>query len=481
MFKRFYSLQTALLLHELSFILLVLITVSAGGVWSVFWQQNSAESLRIGSMNTTVQNVRGELYRQLKEVFDASFLHDNDAIDEYQSYTGTITQELKTLNSLSSDEQEQRAIRDVSKAYRDFYEQTVVLFRSESLGVEQQQLLDHDLEQETFAQLELAFTTLEQLLTSKQQLLTDSRARWSKTLIWLALVPLLIAISLLLVARRFVRGNVVRPLSDVIDGAKLISKGDLDHDIPLVGVTELVKLSEAINTMASDLVSSRDRLVETKKQAAMGDLVPLVAHNIRNPLAGIRAASQVAIDDEIPGHTKDTLSDIIVAVDRLERWVTSLLSYLHPMKPHLSATTLKDIADNALLLIELQLVDKSITLKRLGWEGAAKTVQLDGHLFEQAVFNLAQNALEASKAGDVITLQYKQSDDALSLTIIDQGLGLIFDPLSEQPLNGDVKRLSCGLGIPFAQKIIKQHGGTLTYRKGSNGGTAVEIKLMLPS
>ncbi|NOQ93104.1 MAG: HAMP domain-containing protein [Methylophaga sp.] len=481
MLKRFNSLQTALLLHELSFILLVLITVSAGGIWSVFWQQNSAESLRIGSMNTTVQNVRGELYRQLKEVFDASFLHDSDAVDEYQSYTGTITQELETLNSLASDEQELIAIKLVSTAYTEFYEQTVVLFRAEILGVEQQQLLDHDLEQETFAQLELAFTTLEQLLTSKQKLLTESRARWSKRLIWLALIPLLIAISLLLVARRFVRRNVVHPLADVIDGAKLISKGDLDHNIPLAGVIELVKLSEAINAMASDLVSSRDRLVETKKQAAMGELVPLVAHNIRNPLAGIRAASQVARDDDIPENTKDTLSDIIVAVDRLESWVTSLLSYLHPMKPHLSETTLINVADNALLLIELQLVDKSITLKRLGWDDSASTVQLDGHLFEQALFNLVQNALEASKAGDVITLQYEQGMDVLTLTIFDEGKGLTFDPLSEQPQSGDVKRLSCGLGIPFAQKIIKQHGGTLTYHEGPNGGTAVEIKLMLAS
>jgi len=450
-------------------------------MWSIFWQHSSVESLRIGSMNTSVQNVRGELYRQLKEVFDASFLHDNDAIDEYQSYTRTITDELLELNTLASDEQERLAINQVSTAYDAFYDKTVVLFHTEDLVVEEKQLLDNDLEQETFAHLETAFANLEQLLTDKQRILGDSQQRWSERLIWLAALPLLMAISLLVAARRFVKQNIVLPLSDVIDGAKLISKGDLSHDIPLVGVTELVKLSEAINTMAADLVSSRDRLVETQKQAAMGELVPLVAHNIRNPLAGIRAASQVAKDDDIPVNTRDTLTDIIVAVDRLELWVTSLLSYLHPMRPHLSETTLVELADNALLLIELQLVDKNISLKRVGWQLAAKKVELDNHLFEQALFNLVQNALEASQEGDIITLEYEQTDNVICLSIVDQGHGMSFDPLSKLTRNSDDKRLSYGLGIPFAQKIIKQHEGTLSYGAGINGGTVAKISLMLPA
>jgi len=213
----------------------------------------------------------------------------------------------------------------------------------------------------------------------------------------------------------------------------------------------------------------------------MGELVPLVAHNIRNPLAGIRAASQVARDDDIPTPVKDTLTDIIVAVDRLENWVTSLLSFLHPMKPHFSETTLIDVTDNALSLIELQLVDKNIKISRAGWDVEAKILKLDLHLFEQALFNLLQNALEASKEGDIITVCYQENMDSISLKIIDQGQGMTFDPISKQVLEGETKRLSCGLGIPFAQKIIKQHAGQLNYHSVKNSGTEVEINLMLES
>lgn len=480
MLKRFNSLQATLLLHELSFVLLVLITATVGIIWSVSWQHNSTESLRIGSINTTVQNIRGELYRQLKEVFDASFLHDSDAIDEYQSYTSTIKDYLIELNTIVADEQELQAIKKVSIAYDAFYSETVILFGETVLNLEQQQLLDDELEQHTFVQLELAFSNLERLLSDKQQRLTESREAWATRLVLLAPIPLLLAISLLMMARRFVKKNVVRPLSDVIDGAKLISKGNLEHAIPLGGVTELVRLSEAINTMASELAASRDSLIETKKQAALGELVPLVAHNIRNPLAGIRAASQVARDDDISATTKDTLSDIIVAVDRLERWVTSLLSFLHPVRPHFSLTTLPEVTDNALSLIELQLADKDIKLKRVGWDIERQSLPLDIHLFEQAIFNLVQNALEASSGGDVITLSYGQEADIISLIIADQGKGMTFDPESEQVLNGTTKHLGCGLGIPFARKIIKQHRGMLIYHDAEKSGTAVEIRLTIP-
>lgn len=479
MLKRFNSLQATLLLHELSFVLLIVITASIGVIWSVSWQQSSVESLRIGSMNTKVQNLRGELYRQLKEVFDASFLHDNDAAEEYESYTRIISTDLKELEKLAVDKQERDTIHNVSEAYNAFYQQTVVLFQDKDLGIEQQILLDNGLEKQTFAQLELSFKKLDSILDNKQQKITDSRERWSKRFLWFVSLPLLFAVSLLLLARRFVKKNIVKPLADVTDVAKRISKGDLAHDILPEGVTELQRLSGAINSMAGELTANRDSLVESKKQAAMGELVPLVAHNIRNPLAGIRAASQVALDEDIPKPTKDTLSDIIVAVDRLERWVSSLLSYLHPMKPHLSEITLLDVADNALLLIELQLVDKSIEIKRTGWDCEAKNINVDIHLFEQAIFNLIQNALEASKRDDVIELVYQQQADTVILSIIDQGIGLTFDPISEQVIDGEAKRLGCGLGIPFAQKIIKQHDGLLSYHAGSRVGTIAKITLKL--
>lgn len=477
MVKRFNSLQTTLLLHELSFILLVLITGMVGIIWSASWQSSSEESLRIGSMNSTMQNIRGDVYRQLKEVFDATFLHDKDASKEYLAYTNSIQGYLLDMTLLANDEQELEAVQLVDNAYDAFHTKTEQLLDDANAIIDRQKLLDKELEKYTFSQLEQAFTNLDQLLHNKQMALSLSKQQWTQRLTWLAPIPVLLAIGLLILARRFVRKNVVYPLTELVEGARLISKGDLNHKVPLIGVSNLVRLSQAINSMALELANSRDRLFETKKQAALGELVPLVAHNIRNPLAGIRAAAQVARDEDISDSTRDTLTDIIVAVDRLERWVTSLLRYLHPIKPHLSETTLVAVTDNALSLIELQLADKNISLQRLGWQTPAVSLSLDIHLFEQAIFNLVQNALEASLPGNVIELVYRQYENKVSLTIHDQGRGMTFDPVAEQVTAGEVKHLSCGLGIPFTLKIIKQHGGNLAYDKSDPDGTAVTITL----
>lgn len=477
MFKRFNSLQTTLLLHELSFILLVLITGIVGIIWSASWQSSSEESLRIGSMNKTMQNIRGDVYRQLKEVFDATFLNDNDASKEYLAYTHSIQDYLRDMAVLATDEPELAAVQLVNNAYDAFHTKTEQLLDDGNAIIDRQKLLDKELEKYTFAQLEEAFTNLDQLLHNKQMALSRSKQQWTQRLTWLAPIPVLLAIGLLILARRFVRKNVVFPLTELVEGARLISKGDFNHKVPLIGVSNLVRLSQAINSMALELAESRDRLFESKKQAALGELVPLVAHNIRNPLAGIRAASQVARDEDIPDATRDTLTDIIVAVDRLERWVTSLLRYLHPIKPHLSDTTLIAVTDNALSLIELQLADKNISLQRFGWESKAVSLSLDIHLFEQAIFNLVQNALEASSTDSDIQLVYRQYENKVSLTIHDHGRGMTFDPVAEQVTEGEVKRLSCGLGIPFSLKIIKQHGGSLAYDNSDTDGTAVTITL----
>ncbi len=479
--KKLHTIQGSLLLHELSFVLLILIMASVAIGWAFAWQKSSEESLRLTAMNSHTQNIRGELYRQLKEVFDATFLSDQDAADEYDLYLRRIHAYLDDLQILAEDTAERQAIDRIAGAYAEFHRQTRQLLVPEHLSTEQKQLLDHQLEQYTFSELETAFGRFDHLLKNKQQTLTINRQKWMSQLIILVPVPILLAVSLLMFSRHFVRKNLVRPLAAVMQGARRISKGELQYHIEARGVEDLVRLANAINTMADELASNRDKLVEAKKQAALGELVPLVAHNIRNPLAGIRAAAQVTLDDSPDPAVTDALHDIIVAVDRLERWVTSLLTYLHPLKPHFTHQTLPQVADNAMSLIQLQLSDKQLGTDKNGWQPEASLIAVDTNLMEQTIFNLVQNAIEAAPPQSTISLQYREQADKVELTIKDQGKGMRYDPVAEQVTDGEAKRLGCGLGIPFALKVIKQHGGELTYDAEPGRGTRVIIRLPRPT
>lgn len=479
LFSRFRrSIQGSLLLHELSFFIIILVTASVGIVWAFAWQKSSEESLRLTSMNNHMQNIRGELYRQLKEVFDANFLADTDAPKEYEQYTDRITGFIQDLKQEAEQENEFQAVIDIELAYQRFHDETHALLTVIRPSEQQKELLNLQLEKYTFKALEDAFSHFETLLNNKQDSLTHDRQKWMSQLIILVPIPVLLAFTLLLLSRRFVSNNVIKPLARVMQGARRISKGELNHEIKGGGVDELIRLSDAINTMASELIINRDRLIEAKKQAALGELVPLVAHNIRNPLASIRAASQVTLDESPAPEIQEALKDIIIAVDRLERWVTSLLTYLHPIRAHFIQKPLTQVADNSLAMMDLQLKDKAIYIERKGWELEPAPVFIDINLMEQAIFNLVQNAIEASPASSLLVLEYKERSDHIELSICDQGKGMNFDPLDEDAVGkDDTKRLSFGLGIPFTLKVVKQHQGELIYHANGNKGTCVMVRL----
>ena len=81
--KKLQSIQGALRFHELSFVVLIIMTALMSFNWALAWQKSSEESLRLSSINTHVQHLRGDLYRQLKEVFDVVFLNDELAEEQY--------------------------------------------------------------------------------------------------------------------------------------------------------------------------------------------------------------------------------------------------------------------------------------------------------------------------------------------------------------------------------------------------------------
>lgn len=267
LFHRSHSIQGSLLLHELSFVLLIFVTAAVAIGWGFAWQKSAAESLRLTEMNSHTQSVRSEVYRQLKEVFDATLLGDNYASDEYAHYLERINTYLVDLHSLAESPREQAAIAKIALAYDGFHQQTRQLLDEQSLSEQHKQLLDRQLEQYTFPELEIAFIRFEKLLTHQQQLLMMSREIWLWQMLLLVVLPVIIAVTFLLLARRFVRRNMVKPLAEVMQGAKWISSGDFTHQIQESGLDELNNLARAINTMATELANQRERLALSPQAA----------------------------------------------------------------------------------------------------------------------------------------------------------------------------------------------------------------------
>ncbi len=473
------ALRVLLLLHDLSFLALILFAVISGAYGIFIWDQASKQSQRINALVQEIYQVRGDLYRQMKELFDAFFLQDSEALSEYNHFTSTILTHLGHLQSIAGDDDERLAIQEIENNYRNFVNEAPKLFYRYQSNPDRlaQKSLYKDIETGIFNRYEEVTKRAEQLLSLKQaeiKLRLDDARRHS---IGVLLVPVLLAFILLVFSRQILKNAIVRPINDIIDATNAISTGDLSHQVPEAGAQELALLSREINKMAEDLAASRDALVKSEKQAALGLLVPMLAHNIRNPLASIRATAQVMDVPALDKEMQESIQGIIHTVDRLERWTGGLLSYLHPIKPSLNPVLLSTVVDGAMATLRQKLNEKASVIHENSADIRAP-ILTDEHLLEQMLYNLLLNALEACPKGAAITLDCQRHEDSVVLLIIDQGPGMPFTPNPHALTPGPTtKRFGTGLGIPFAFKVCEELGGMLQFESVQGKGTTVRVTL----
>ena len=473
------ALKSLLLVHETAFLVLVTVTGAFGGMWTFFWLESSNELSRVDALLYEAQLVRGDLYRQLKEVVRARGIDDTKALRQYYRHLHSIQRHFSQLKRRVEDEEERYAVKEMQTAYTRVQDDMNLIFTDPQLAGENVRfrILDPEYEAWLLKGFEQTFRQFSELITGRREKMELDLERWTTLAPIVIPVPIVLAALLLWFSHRSLQRDFVRPMSAVAHGAQRISEGHFDHKIPERGVEEVTQLARSINDMARDLADSRNALVESERQAALGALVPVVAHNIRNPIAGIRAAAQMIDCVDETEDSQDSRQAIIDTVDRLERWVSSLLSYLHPLQPHRTRSRLSKLLDDVLLTMRSKFEEKDLHLKRKGWK-ADPDLYIDVDLLEQAVYGLILNAIEASPQGGEITLTVEPSTGSVSLTIEDQGSGLAFDPkpgsLSPGPTT---KRLGTGLGIPFAFKICHAHGGSIKFVQNSPTGTRVRIDL----
>jgi len=275
---------------------------------------------------------------------------------------------------------------------------------------------------------------------------------------------------------------LVKPLDEIGRSTAIISTGDLEHRILVKAQDELGKLAASINRMASALQEIQGRLVQSERLAAIGELSSYIAHNIRNPLASVRSAAQVSLEDLGDSESvQETLHDIIYAVDKLEGWVRNLLSYIRPITLTRAPQNINRLIQDVIALLKPKLEEKELHLLLNFWEGMPDLV-LDEEHMEQVFSAMITNAVEASPYGGClrITSQVEDGGKRMAVAISDNGAGIppealqkVCDPYFTTKPNG------VGLGLTMARKIVEAHGGAIGIMSSKGEGTTVTIHLPL--
>ena len=333
------------------------------------------------------------------------------------------------------------------------------------------QLLDPQFAQYMVGKFENRYTEFKKLLSDQHDELDKTLALWARFAPFIIPIPLIIVLLIVIYTRHVMRTGFIKPIANVMQGAGKISQGNLDYQIEAEGVEEVSDLANAINKMASEISNSRDALLEKERQAVLGSLVPVVAHNIRNPLASIRATAQLLEHAENQQEINESKNAIIETIDRLGRWVNALVSYLHPLKPDLKTKTVAELLDAALGLLTNKITEKEIEIIKKGWE-VNQQLSVDPDLMEQALYSLLANAVDASPKSSKIIITLTNSESDIGISILDSGPGLPFEPKPGNLEPGpSTKRFGTGLGIPIAYKICQTHGWELTFKVIENIGT----------
>lgn len=225
--------------------------------------------------------------------------------------------------------------------------------------------------------------------------------------------------------------------------------------------------------------------------AMMGTLAAGLAHEIKNPLGGIRGAAQLLERENLSPQSSDCLQIIVREVDRVNRLLTRLLTFAKPKTLPLEPLNLNEILDAILLLQKKILEERSIRLVREFDPSLPKVLGQRDEL-HQVFLNFIQNAVEAIPNGggkigikSRLVMNYKIRDPkgkkpshVVMAEISDSGVGIspedmekIFTPFFT------TKEKGCGLGLAMTQRIISEHGGGIRVQSEKGRGTTFQVFL----
>jgi signal transduction histidine kinase len=221
-----------------------------------------------------------------------------------------------------------------------------------------------------------------------------------------------------------------------------------------------------------------DEKLEREKAVMLQEMAPVFAHEIRNPLGSIKGAAQYLKEEAATDEQKELLNVIIGGTDRLNAVVSKFLDYARPYQLNLQPQNMNVIIQKAISIIAAnKLVEDIAILQEL--DKNLPGAEVDEQQLMQVILNIALNAIEAMPQGGTLTFRTSSEfPGEISVIISDTGSGInkkdlkdIFKPFFT------TKEKGVGLGLAICQKIIKEHGGSVSVKSIPSGGTAFYIKL----
>ena len=234
----------------------------------------------------------------------------------------------------------------------------------------------------------------------------------------------------------------------------------------------------AIRYEITNRKESEQRFQEQAALARLGEMAAVVAHEVKNPIAGIRGALQV-ISSRMPPEQRDraVMGDIITRLDGLNGVVEDLLVFARPRELSLEPVDLLVLLKNT---VDLLRRDPTFARIEVAFEGTCTPAQADPAQMQLVFQNVLMNAAQAMNGQGRVTVAIDASGGRCRIAIVDAGPGMpaevrqhAFEPFFTTKSRGT------GLGLPLAKRIVEAHGGEIEIDSPAAGATTVTLQLPL--
>ena len=327
----------------------------------------------------------------------------------------------------------------------------------------------------------IANESLRQKTTVAMADVADSKKILTGTLIFAFFVGVLFSIYFII--------SITKPITELLDATRRIKSGKLQYRIEKNLKDEFGELAGSFNEMAVSLEDQYAKLQQTERLAVVGELAAGMAHEIRNPMAGIKVSMEVLSQDSpLPQEDKEVLLRVINEIDRITAMIKGLLSYARPPKPKLISLDINHFLEGTIKSARYSLRSPKYKakspdiqiefVKDLGAD--LPNIFVDPGQLQQIFLNLILNSVDSiyssSECQGVITIQTRQSSDkTVKISIADNGkgidsesLGYVFKPFFTTKSKGT------GLGLAISKRLVEQHnGGNITVENNPGGKGAI--------
>lgn len=269
--------------------------------------------------------------------------------------------------------------------------------------------------------------------------------------------------------------SLTNPINTILNATRRLKSGELDYRIERLK-DEFGEVAKSFNEMAGSLKEQMLNMQRTEQLRVCGELATGLAHEIKNPLAGIKVSMEVLHEDaSVSEENREVLFKVIKEIKRIEALLKELLIFARPPKPQLNPTNINNIIDNSLSFAN-KLSPNISFIKDLG--NNLSMTMADQMQLQQIFLNLMLNAVDAMPDGGTLTIRTSEDREKNSILVemSDTGRGIKKDAVDKifQPFF-TTKPKGTGMGLAIAKRIVEEHGGNIHVKTAVGEGTTFGI------